>query len=332
MDPAQEPDDLELLTDFLYIVPVGLMRFHMNGLVDLANPKVAQLLTPLVPDGDLSNAYHALAPVAPDLARRLNDATIDSGIVVDHERYTVMAGKHRADLSLTVHRVDQISFIAVIEDVTAQAEQERQLRETKADLTWRRHYDTLTGLPNRSLLEIRLAEAVAEGGETPVLLFLDIMGTKAVNDTKGYAEGDALLVEIARRLVAVAGPDNLVARLGGEHFVVLCRWLDETAAGDLGSRLREAIAAPFEIDGDPFHVSTLVALANVDQRTNFDVLKAADAAMQRAKLELQAQQDAERQRQKMEALGRMMGGVAHEINNMLQPIGLLVQDMIESKL
>ncbi len=92
---------------------------------------------------------------------------------------------------------------------------------TKAELARLRYYDPLTGLPNRSLLQERLQTVTADA--TAALLFLDLDRFKAVNDTMGQAAGDALLIEVARRLRLTAGPDHLAARLGGDEFVVLVR-------------------------------------------------------------------------------------------------------------
>ena len=206
-------------------------------------------------------------------------------------------------------------------------------QRARTDLIWLSRYDPLTKLPNRNLLELRLAEVrqETEGSlrQSAVLLFLDLDGSKAINDTLGYAAGDALLVEVARRLVAVAGQENLTARLGGDQFAVLCRGLDEHAVAALGDRIRRAVEAPFEIAGQACTVSAIVVIAVPDESGRLDLMQAADRAMYAAKVTIEARQNAEAQRQKMEALGRMMGGVAHEINNMLQPVALLVQDVVD---
>ncbi|MGD0109775.1 MAG: GGDEF domain-containing protein, partial [Rhodopila sp.] len=118
---------------------------------------------------------------------------------------------------------------------------------THAELVQLRHYDTLTGLPNRSLLQDRLNGAEREPDIIAVLLFLDLDRTKTINDTMGYAAGDALLVEVGRRLRLVAGAEHFAARLGGDEFVVLCRGLERNAAAELGEQIRQAIEAPFEI-------------------------------------------------------------------------------------
>ena len=156
-------------------------------------------------------------------------------------------------------------------------------QRTKAELARLRHYDSLTGLPNRSLLQERLAAALREPATSPALLFLDLDRFKAVNDTMGHAAGDALLIEVARRLVGAAGTDHVTARLGGDEFVVLCRGLHQQAIADLSERIRIAIEAPYEIAGRPCNISASIGIAIADQVGGLDLVGAADVAMYAAK-------------------------------------------------
>jgi diguanylate cyclase (GGDEF)-like protein/PAS domain S-box-containing protein len=156
-------------------------------------------------------------------------------------------------------------------------------QRTKADLAKLRHYDVLTGLPNRSLLEERLRDIRHEADRPTSLLFLDLDGFKAVNDTMGHAAGDALLIEVARRLLDAAGPDSLVARLGGDEFVVLCPGLDRGAIAVLGERVRLAIETPIETTGRPCNVFSSIGIAVADETGGLDLVRAADMAMYAAK-------------------------------------------------
>jgi diguanylate cyclase (GGDEF)-like protein len=157
-------------------------------------------------------------------------------------------------------------------------------QRAKAELAKLRNYDSLTGLPNRRLLQSHLEEC----GEQPddgalALLFLDLDRFKAVNDTLGHAAGDALLKQVAERLVATAGPTNLVARLGGDEFVVLCRGLARPGLGALVEQLRLAIEAPFQIAEQPCHISVSIGIACADDLEGLDLVRAADMAMYAAK-------------------------------------------------
>ncbi|MGG5890841.1 diguanylate cyclase domain-containing protein [Falsiroseomonas sp. HC035] len=122
-DPA--PDALEALTEFLYLVPVGLMQFHMDGRVMLANPLAAQFLMPLAPAGDLSDAYSALAPLVPDLARLVHGSTDRTGVILDHRRCEAAGG---VVLSVTLHRLHGATMLLVLDDVTRLVEQERRIQ------------------------------------------------------------------------------------------------------------------------------------------------------------------------------------------------------------
>jgi diguanylate cyclase (GGDEF)-like protein len=202
-------------------------------------------------------------------------------------------------------------------------------KRNKAELFELRYHDPLTGLPNRRMLQERIEKARTGTWVSATLLFLDIDVTKEVNETMGYAAGDLLLIEVARRLVLAAGPENLAARLGGDEFVVLCR--DQRAVDEVGERIRRLIEAPFEISGRWWHVSPGIGTAVLDDSSAVDLVGAADSAMQAARITIEAKRKAEAQRQKMETLGRTMGGMAHEINNMLQPVTLIAADIIDSE-
>ncbi|PPQ31805.1 sensor domain-containing diguanylate cyclase [Rhodopila globiformis] len=128
MNADQTRESLEVLTQFLYVAPVGLLQFQSNGAIELVSPLAAQLLVPLNPAGDLSNAYAALAPLVPDLARQVREFPESEGPIVDHSRCAVTAGGRRFVLALTVRRIHGDLHMAVLEDVTALDEREQQLQ------------------------------------------------------------------------------------------------------------------------------------------------------------------------------------------------------------
>jgi diguanylate cyclase (GGDEF)-like protein len=111
-------------------------------------------------------------------------------------------------------------------------------------------HDGLTGLANRSLLDAELAAAVASPTRSVALVLLDLDRFREVNDTLGHARGDELVLEMARRLTALAGPDDLVARLGGDEFAVLLRDVDGAESAMLHAEvLRGALRAPVQVGG-----------------------------------------------------------------------------------
>jgi diguanylate cyclase (GGDEF)-like protein/PAS domain S-box-containing protein len=146
-------------------------------------------------------------------------------------------------------------------------------------------HDPLTGLANRTLLRDRLEQALARSerrGGASGLLFVDLDNFKRVNDEYGHATGDAVLVELGKRLQKVVRPADTVARLGGDEFVVVCENLDEDTAVALGRRLHEALEQPLVIDGIEHTLSASIGIA-LGHTDPDGLLGNADAAVYRAK-------------------------------------------------
>jgi diguanylate cyclase (GGDEF)-like protein/PAS domain S-box-containing protein len=151
-------------------------------------------------------------------------------------------------------------------------------------------HDPLTGLANRALCRERLIHALARAARddgAACVLFIDLDDFKAVNDLYGHAAGDALLIALARRLVATVRPADTVARLGGDEFVVVCEDIDEGTAIALGGRLADAIHEPLDVDGIEHRLSASIgiALGAAGRRDPDQLLADADAAAYRAKAE-----------------------------------------------
>ncbi len=149
-------------------------------------------------------------------------------------------------------------------------------------------HDTLTQLPNRAALLERLGVAIArarrEQGRLAVL-FLDLDGFKAINDSFGHSTGDALLRGVAERLVAQLRPQDTVARYGGDEFVVVCEELEAPADADaIVARLLEALSVPVEARDQTLRVGASIGLALGDgNSTPATLVRAADGAMYAAK-------------------------------------------------
>jgi len=175
--------------------------------------------------------------------------------------------------------LDQESMMASLR------EQEERLRQAAL-------FDQLTGLPNRSLFYDRLTMAIRRAQRQPLhgyaVLFLDLDGFKAVNDTLGHAAGDELLVQVAGRIRTELRAADTAARFGGDEFLVLLDGLaDEELLAPVTGRLRTTLASPFHLTAGVARISASigVAVSSHGYDTAEDVLRDADAAMYRAKHE-----------------------------------------------
>jgi diguanylate cyclase (GGDEF)-like protein/PAS domain S-box-containing protein len=153
------------------------------------------------------------------------------------------------------------------------------------------HYDKLTGLPNRAMLQDRLAQALlrAQRNETLVaVLFLDLDRFKEVNDSLGHAVGDALLHEVARRIASCLRSTDTVARLGGDEFTVLLEGVHRVEEIErVAGKILTAVARPLRVGAHELAVSTSIGATvyPLDDQDQDTLLKNADMAMYHAKQE-----------------------------------------------
>lgn len=168
--------------------------------------------------------------------------------------------------------------------VVVQVEDVTDRHEAQQRMTHLATHDHLTGLPNRALLRSRLAAAL-EGRDALGVLFVDLDRFKVVNDGLGHDVGDRLLAEVAGRLAGVVRPRDLVARIGGDEFVLLCLGVSEPdRLVALGRRVQEVLRPPVELDGERLHVTVSVGAAVAGPGATADaLLRDADAAMYAAK-------------------------------------------------
>jgi diguanylate cyclase (GGDEF)-like protein/PAS domain S-box-containing protein len=145
------------------------------------------------------------------------------------------------------------------------------------------HHDVLTGLLNRIAFKIaseRRLETVARSGGEAAILFIDLDNFKTINDSLGHYVGDKVIVEAARRIRRCIEPGDVVARFGGDEFVMLLR-VGEEGAHEAASRLLQEMSLPFDVDGHELHAGATVGISMYPRDgTDLDTLmRAADAAM-----------------------------------------------------
>lgn len=148
------------------------------------------------------------------------------------------------------------------------------------------HHDPLTGLPNRALLDAAIGRALVPGQEGMALLCLSLRRFKPVNERLGHVGGDRILVEVAQRLRAAAGPGDAVARLAGDEFAILQQGGRQPgAAGALARRLADTLAEPFAIEGQEVAIGASIGIAfpAVGGMTAASLLRSADTALREAR-------------------------------------------------
>jgi diguanylate cyclase (GGDEF)-like protein len=181
---------------------------------------------------------------------------------------------------------DLVSYVCFFSDISERKASEQRIHRLA-------YYDALTQLPNRTLFQDRLHNALQHGErhqEWVVLLFLDLDRFKPINDSLGHAAGDRMLKEVAVRLAACVDGDDTVARMGGDEFTLLLQ-SDTSREGALtraihvGEQILASLAQPFILEGREFFVSASIgiALSPQDGSELSQLMKNADTAMYHAK-------------------------------------------------
>lgn len=168
--------------------------------------------------------------------------------------------------------------VAITSDIT-------EITQYRNDLEFMAYHDSLTGLPNRARLNQRLELAAVEGNHFG-LMFMDLDFFKSINDTLGHVVGDALLLEVASRILSAVRNDDLVARIGGDEFAIIVTNLKQDAdLAIMAKKIADRLADPFNIEGINFFVTASIGVASYpkDSESVEDLVKYADTAMYEAK-------------------------------------------------
>ncbi|MBF0627233.1 MAG: EAL domain-containing protein [Magnetococcales bacterium] len=276
-------DDFRLLVENL---PDGIL-LHLNGTILLANRAAAAILGH--DQAETLIGASLLSFFNPDAWKRLLQ-TIDVPPAMNLRRWTAELELTRCDdrnaiidtaTGWTYYRGSP-ALITTLRDIT-------QLKRGEEEMRRQANYDTLTGLPNRSLFLDRLNRELIRAKRSSsrvALMFIDLDRFKWVNDTLGHAAGDELLRQTSKRLLSCVRKSDTVARLGGDEFTVI---LPDMAHGPYAERVAAEILTqlvrPFVLFGQEAFISGSVGVTVCpDDAEDLDsLLKNADTAMYRAK-------------------------------------------------
>jgi diguanylate cyclase (GGDEF)-like protein/PAS domain S-box-containing protein len=276
----------------LEVAGAMLLVLDRDGRVVLLNQHGRDVLED--PDGELVGADWfevVVPPEAREVRRREFQATIEGGRSelppFENDVLTRSGERRRVAWQNTLLRDAAGHVVASLssgQDITERLRAEEEIRRLA-------FFDPLTGLANRAQLEARLRSAVARARRrrrAVALLFVDLDNFKLVNDSLGHAAGDRLLRRIAGRLRGVEGQDGMLARHGGDEFLVLLDDLGEdaeAAARGVAEDVAVRLAKPFQVAGAEFHVEASVGISLFpgDADGADALMQHADAAMYQSK-------------------------------------------------
>jgi diguanylate cyclase (GGDEF)-like protein len=268
-------------------MPHGLGMFDAGMHLVVANQQLAGLL-------EISPAVDRRGTTARELVLE----TVGSGLLLRAEAHEfagqleerlsnaasgdiVLQTANQRTLNFTFQPMENRGSVMLVEDITERIAAEARIR-------YLARYDALTGLPNRSSFRDRLDSAYADIDRLGPfsILFVDLDQFKQVNDTLGHPRGDALLCMVADRLRSLVGPNELVARFGGDEFVLLLPSIGYGApAASMAERIIAALSKPYDVDGHQVVIGATIGIA-IAPRDGADadlILKNADMALYWAK-------------------------------------------------
>lgn len=278
----------ERMRAVLHNVVDAIITFNAEGEIESANPAVARIFGWRPEELVGHQVARLFANLEPGELQRLAvhlDTDRDAVSCQRSERVGQSRDGLQFPVELTLSRLtlpDRENFIAVIEDIT-----DRKAAEQR--LLYLANFDSLTGLPNRTLLRDRLEHAMLQADRLERLvgvLFLDLDRFKTVNDTLGHHSGDQLLCVVAERLKHCIRSGDTVARLGGDEFMVVVEGMKHVdEASHVARQLQEAFEEPIQLHNRELFItpSIGVTLYPLDDSDSDALLRNADSAMYRAK-------------------------------------------------
>lgn len=219
-----------------------------------------------------------------DLSVRLKRQNIDDELTdVSNEINGMLGALERSQLFLSKSESALKKAIEKLQDEVLEHE------KTQEQIKYIAYHDTLTGLPNRNLLNELLVHSITlaeRNNKCMAVLFLDIDGFKMINDSKGHGMGDQILQEVAERLLKTLRKSDVIARHGGDEFIVIIEELDNCSGVELiANKIVNCFQEPFHLENQDYFLTTSVGVAvyPADGQTPDMLIKNADIAMYKAK-------------------------------------------------
>ncbi len=270
----------ERLAKFMQASAEGIV-FHRDGIIFDANPPLCGLMGYSLDELTGRRTVDFLPPeeVAKAVAVMTegNEVTYESAILhKDGRRLPVEF------IARTITHDGEPQRMTIVRDM-------RDRHASQERIHYLAHHDALTGLPNRSSLMTHLGHQIFAARRSDAqlaLLFIDVDHFKRVNDSLGHMAGDALLQTLALRITEALRTTDVVARFGGDEFVVvLPRTLQRMDVEEVAEKLLAAIEVPFCVEGRQMSVTPSIGIAVFphDGHTADELIKNADTAMYAAK-------------------------------------------------
>ncbi len=269
-------------------MPHGLCMFDCERRIVVSNHKLQQEMG-LAPGVELKGLSLGALVRSSVEAGMISEANAQS--LIDRLSRRLLGGNDGAftvdmqngrTLEFTEQPMENGGVVVVVEDVT-----ERKIAEAKINHLAR--FDALTGLPNRAVLRDRIERALSEWRPDNMcaIHFIDLDQFKEVNDTLGHTRGDLLLQAVAARLQAAIRDADVIARFGGDEFVILQAPIESLNQGEaLATRVLNALGGIYDLDGHKVVLSASIGIAVAESRIDPDkFLRNADMALYRAKSE-----------------------------------------------
>jgi len=288
----------ELLDRLAEALPVGLFQVDVERRVVYSNERLHQILGS-EPTEDLARLLATVTPDHRPFLHRALTAVLRGTPESDLEVDLVRPGQTEVRRCLVSSRAlskgtDTVTgAIVCISDITESArmrvqleERAHELEERTVELEDRATFDMLTRCYNRGSTMAALEEALArQGAGRTGVIFVDIDDFKPVNDRLGHAAGDELLVLVAKLMAGATREQDIVGRIGGDEFVVICRQLGASESiVALGERIAEALDRTVDLTGGATELRASVGIACSEPAMSADTLVAhADEAMYRSK-------------------------------------------------